>query len=51
MGGTGKTPFVVLLCENLIDKNINPVIITRAIKETQKIKLFLKIFLNIMFKM
>ena len=42
MGGTGKTPFVVALCENLIDKNINPVIITRGYKRNTKDQIIFK---------
>lgn len=32
MGGSGKTPFVISLCNRLLEENITPIIITRGYK-------------------
>ena len=42
MGGTGKTPFVVSLCEKLLQKNIQPIIITRGYKRNSNTQIFFK---------
>ena len=36
LGGTGKTPFVAALAQQLIEKNLNPIIISRGYKRLTK---------------
>ena len=41
VGGTGKTPFVIALCKQLISNNIRPLIITRGYKRNTKHQIIL----------
>lgn len=50
MGGTGKTPFVVSLCEKLLQKIFSLLSLLGDIKEIQTLKFFLKHSMNIVFK-
>ena len=36
LGGTGKTPFVISVCKLLLDRHLNPLVITRGYKNTYK---------------
>lgn len=36
VGGSGKTPFVILISEFLKDKNINPAIVARGYRKHKK---------------
>lgn len=36
LGGTGKTPFVISICKLLLDRHLNPLVITRGYKRKTK---------------
>ena len=42
VGGTGKTPFVISVCRLLLDRNLNPLVITRGYNRKTKKSFYIK---------